>query len=323
MDAASFDALTLTVMARLDGELTPNRALHRGVNRGEIVRLRRGVYADAGQWSSATHARRYASLLVAAAETRLFTPVFSHISAAFIWGLPIIGGWPQEAHFMATGQRGVHSKNGVVWHHDKIFADDITEFHGLLVTTLERTLLDVAKTMSFESAVATLDHGTKDTVTLPDNRTVPGVRKDQLLERLRREGPRRGSAIARRALEFSDSRSGSPGESLSRVNIRRLGFPAPRLQTAIHRAGGGTDYPDFEWDDVFGEFDGYAKYTRDEYTHGRDIAEIVWEEKLREDRLRATGKRVCRWTWDVARSPSLLAARLRSAGLVAESRRLR
>jgi hypothetical protein len=83
----------------------------------------------------------------------------------------------------------------------------------------------------------------------------------------------------------------------------------------VRRPEGGFDYPDFEWDDVFGEFDGYAKYTRDEYTNGREMAEIVWEEKLREDRLRETGKRVCRWTWDVARSPSALEARLRAAGL--------
>jgi hypothetical protein len=83
----------------------------------------------------------------------------------------------------------------------------------------------------------------------------------------------------------------------------------------VRRQDGGFDYPDFEWDDVFGEFDGYAKYTRDEYTHGREIGEIVWQEKLREDRLRETGRRVCRWTWDVARSPAALESRLRAAGL--------
>ncbi|WP_345762675.1 hypothetical protein [Diaminobutyricibacter sp. McL0608] len=321
MDVTSLDTVGLSISRRESRGHERGNALHSRAARGELVRLRRGVYADSGAWSEASPSGRYAALLLAAAETRSFTPVFSHVSAAFIWGLPIIGRWPPEAHLMSLGQRGLHSKNGVVWHHDKISADDVTEFRGLLVTTLERTLLDVAKTGPFVSAVTSIDFATKRTLALPDGTTAPGVAKGALLERLRRDGPRRGSAVARDAIEFSDARSGSPGESLSRVQIHLLGFPPPQLQTAVARPDGGTDYPDFEWDDVFGEFDGYAKYTRDEYTSGRDMAEIVWAEKLREDRLRSTGKRVCRWTWEVARSPSALEARLQAAGLSPIARR--
>ena len=232
MDVTSLDTVRLSISRRESCGHERGSALHSRAARGELVRLRRGVYADSGAWSDATPSRRYAALLLAAAETRSFTPVFSHVSAAFIWGLPIIGRWPVEAHLMSMGQRGLHSKNGVVWHHDTISADDVTELRGLLVTTLERTLLDVAKTGSFVSAVASIDFATKRSLALPDGTTAPGVNKGALLERLRRDGPRRGSAVARDAIEFSDARSGSPGESLSRVQIHRLGFPPPRLQTA-------------------------------------------------------------------------------------------
>jgi len=59
-----------------------------------------------------------------------------------------------------------------------------------------------------------------------------------------------------------------------------------------------------------------GKYLRDELRSGRSAAEVVVDEKVREDRLRAaTGARVVRWGWDVARSPHALAATLLRAGL--------
>ncbi len=41
----------------------------------------------------------------------------------------------------------------------------------------------------------------------------------------------------------------------------------------------------------------------------------MWAEKVREDRIRATGARVVRWTWRTAMSPELLLAQLTAAGL--------
>jgi very-short-patch-repair endonuclease len=69
---------------------------------------------------------------------------------------------------------------------------------------------------------------------------------------------------------------------------------------------------DFWWPSarVIGEFDGKGKYLREEYSGGRSIADIVIDEKLREDRLRALGATVVRWGWSEAASSARLLARL-------------
>ncbi len=294
------------------------RALRRGAQSGELIRVRRGVYCNAASWDSAGERNQHLARMRAMAETRTVAFCFSHGSAAALWGLPTIGRWPQEVHAIAPGSAGMRSRNGVVWHADRLDESEIETVDGLAVTGLERTLIDVAKTASFESAVASIDYGIGATVLRVDGSRALGSDRERLLERLEHEGPRRGSARARAAISFSDARSESPGESLSRVQIHRLGYPVPILQGRIERSDGGADYPDFEWEGHFGEFDGHVKYTRQEFTGRRTIEEIVWDEKLREDRLRASGKRVVRWTWREARRPDLLDQRLRSAGMEPE-----
>ena len=62
------------------------------------------------------------------------------------------------------------------------------------------------------------------------------------------------------------------------------------------------------------EFDGKTKYTRNEFTKG-DPAEVVWREKKREDRLRRQVRTVVRVLTSDVRTPSLLDAKLRDAGI--------
>jgi len=299
------------------------RRLQRSVASGESIRLRRGVGVDAANWASVADEARYLLRMRAVAATRTSPPVFSHQSAAVIWGLPIIGRWPQSVHLMAAGRRGVHSKNQVIWHHDKISDDDVVEMNGMLVTSLLRTLVDLACTTSFLSAVATLDYGTRRTWTIPHGGSVVGVDREELLERLAAAGPRRGARAGMRAVLFSDNRSGSPGESLSRGQIHLCGFPAPELQVTFIGPEGQKDIVDYRWKQktgsrtlsLLGEFDGFVKYTRSQYTAGKPIEQIVWDEKIREDRLRAQDNGMARWTWDVALRIDRLRALLLAAGL--------
>jgi hypothetical protein len=124
-------------------------------------------------------------------------------------------------------------------------------------------------------------------------------------------------------VSFADGRSGSTGESVSRVNIHVSGFPPPELQVPFLNADGREDIVDFFWEarhtrqlmPLLGEFDGKVKYTRAEYTRGLPIEEVVWAEKIREDRLRGPGRSMVRWLWRTALSPERLRATLLDAGL--------
>ena len=305
------------------------RALQRDVAAGRSVRLRRGVSVDATGWDDVSDRDRYFLRMRAVASTRLTDPVFSHQSAAAIWGLPIIGPWPDAVHLMAAGRKGVHSKNGVVWHHDRLGDGEVVEIGGMLVTGLLRTLVDLARTAHFLSAITSLDHGTKPRLVLPDGSLRPGIEKGALLDRLDSDGPLRGTRAARVAILFSDTRSGSAGESLSRGQIHLCGFPAPELQVRFVHADGTVDITDYRWEQkqgprtlfLLGEFDGYVKYTRNQYTHGRPIEEIVWDEKRREDRLRQTsGHGMTRWIWKMALVAAVMQRHLLEAGLRPERR---
>lgn len=95
------------------------------------------------------------------------------------------------------------------------------------------------------------------------------------------------------------------------------GFPLPRLQTPFFDVDGfigEADY-DFEGYDHLGEVDGKFKYFKPEYLRGRDAGEVVYDEKVREDRFKALPKKVTRWDWSVSISIPKIRARLLRDGL--------
>jgi hypothetical protein len=116
-------------------------------------------------------------------------------------------------------------------------------------------------------------------------------------------------------LTFADGRAESPGESISRLLLVRLGFrvtvqvPAPGPQ--------GTEYRlDFGIDEAFGEFDGWVKYSDPALLRGRTGSQALREEKQREDWIRGTtGRAVARWEWPDLKGQNTLAARLAAFGV--------
>ena len=236
--------------------------------------------------------------------------VLSHASAAVIWGLPWFGPWPDRVDALASRSYGGHSTSTVRRH---VPASDSAPvvIDGLLVTDLARTVVDVARSRGFTRAVvvgdAALNEKTRGQLAAP-----AFVDHDALLAELERSRTEYAAARARDVLAFVDARSGSPGESVSRVSMWRAGVPAPVLQQSF-----SPWFVDFWWPDygVIGEFDGEAKYLDKRYRGDRTAAEVVLAEKAREDELRRRCRGFARWDWGVARSPAALAARLAGSGL--------
>jgi hypothetical protein len=110
---------------------------------------------------------------------------------------------------------------------------------------------------------------------------------------------RPGSRRARAAVALADGRSGSEGESLSRVLFHRHDVPMPEPQYKVYdRDGVLVGITDFYWEDYchVGEFDGkekYSKYARAGETPG----DSVFREKRREDAVRSQQLGMTRWTW--------------------------
>lgn len=291
------------------------RAIHAPERDDALLRVRRGIYVTRAEWPGTEREARH-FVRMQAVDATISEPVFSHVSAAILWGIPVVGRL-DGVHVMAAGKVGRRTGSGVVWHNHRLADENVVELHGFLVTSLERTLFDIAATRGPAAALAALDVGVRASFPTGLGSTVEGIPRDELIEAF---AARRGSRGVRSALTcagLADPRSGSPGESVSRWHIHRLGFPAPDLQVPFERDDGTEEIVDFDWPehDRFGEFDGFGKYVRERYTGGRTIDEVVWAEKQREDRLRRHRPYCSRWGWAEVMDPALLERRLLGDGL--------
>jgi hypothetical protein len=183
---------------------------------------------------------------------------------------------------------------------------DVVELHGCPVTSLARTVVDLARSLPAEQAVAAGDAALRS--------GLPATAVAEVLGACR-GWP--GVGPARRVVALLDGRSESAGESASRVRMHEAGLPAPVLQLAVvDERGRFVGRADFGWLEqrVLGEFDGRVKYGR-LVPPGQSVEEVVYREKLREDAFRDLGWRVARWTWPDLYPGRVLVQRLRRAGL--------
>ncbi|MGC5223960.1 hypothetical protein ACPW96_15415 [Micromonospora sp. DT81.3] len=226
--------------------------------------------------------------------------VMSHTSAAVLWGLPLFRLAPRRVHMTTANPIRISSAPDVMRHCAVLAEAEVTSRNGIQCTTLERTVFDLARTVSPEAAVSVADAGLRLVA-------VSGQYQDEaaaarwrgtLREMASAERGSRGIRQARHVIEFADGRAQLPGESVSRLHLARLGFATPRLQVAVADGRGGSYWMDFALDDVhsFGEFDGKGKYLDESLRSGRSIEEVMLAEKVREDWIRGTTqRRFARW----------------------------
>lgn len=277
-----------------DGELA------RMVRRGELTRLQRGTYVQDGEALDRT--ARHAAVVIATARALRLGGAVSHASAAVLHGLPLWKVPLERVHITRRPPANGSGTRRVHLHVARLPEDDAEFQGGLLTTSVTRTVVDLARTLPFESAVVTADGA------LAARRTSA----PELETCLARMGPVPGSARAVRVLRFADGRSESVGESRSRIALRRLGLPRPELQVPVTDGQGRlVGRCDFGWAEhrTVGEFDGRVKYGRF-LRPGQTAADAVYEEKIREDAIRDMGWQVARWTWLDLDRPRILAERL-------------
>lgn len=276
--------------------------LRRMRRRGELAPITAGAYVDPGDPRLRRPESRHA-LLVAAAVPRLAADaVLSHVSAAVHYGLPVWNVPLGRVHATRARRSGGLRTGRLHVHTAPLEDDEVVEHEGVAVTSPARTLLDLARTVGFEQAVAVADAALHRHL----------LTRDDLDGGLARVARWPGAPRARRVVAFADPRPESVGESRSRVVMARLGVAPPVLQWRVVDARGrvlGT--ADFGWPEhgVAGEFDGFVKYGR-LLLPGQVPADVVFAEKRREDAMRTVLRAFARWTWDEIGSFGEVARRL-------------
>jgi hypothetical protein len=275
--------------------------LQRQQQLGELVRLRPGAYVGAAAVLDAE--MRHRRLITATLAGLRRPAVVSHQSAAVLHGLPLWGVPLDRVHVTRRPPASSDVGRFLRCHVARLPGDDVVEVDGIAVTGIVRTLLDLARGLPFEPAVALLD------AALFRKAVDPAVLTEGLAGSERMPGAR----AAARAVRFADGRSESVGESRSRVLLHRLGLSASTLQLEVRAGDVLVGRADFGWEAerLLGEFDGRVKYGR-MLRPGQSPGDAVFEEKRREDALRDEDWGVVRWTW-ADLTPQVLGPRVRRA----------
>ena len=259
------------------------------VRSGEWLSVGRGWYLRASSLTGLdphTEQRRRHQMAAIAAAQRLPGSTVCGPSAALLHGLPVRR-VPEDVHLIAAPGGWTGRRAGLRLHEWALPAAHL-EVAPLRVTTEARTWVDVARVDGTMGAVIAGDHLHRidPNVTGALALAVEELGGGQLLGR------------ARRALPLLDGRRESPLESASACYFADHRLPAPDWQVDIRDQDGFVGRVDCSWNDtrVIGEADGRLKYAT-----GDDL----YREKLREDRLRATGRLVVRWGWPDLRGTQL------------------
>lgn len=202
--------------------------------------------------------------------------VFSHVSAAALWGLTL---WtePDRVHLFHPSRAGGRSDPAVVRHSGRLDDDDVRDVAGVRVTSLERTLVDCA---------ALLPPGPG--LVVADSALAAGAEPDSVARRVAAARRTRYAVRLRAVVQHADPGAESAYESASRFVVLRDGLPAPATQVEV-RTRLGTVWSDWGWPELglLAEYDGRSKY-------GDGDLEAFMAEKRRHDAVVETGHRVLR-----------------------------
>ncbi|MFJ4171852.1 hypothetical protein ACIPY3_20285 [Paenarthrobacter sp. NPDC089714] len=263
-----------------------SRSIKALLDSGQIHRLRYGCYIRTSRWDALGPRQRALQRIAAHAHGTLTTSTgaftYSHLSAARLHGLFLFG-VNDKVHVLHPVRPSADRWGKDVQAHTEAFSEDeVSTVRGLRATTLERTMSDCARMLSYPKALVIVDHGLR----LGANRALVEELADA-------SAGKRGVRNLRKALENADVRAESAGETLTRELMQRLRIRLPEPQFEV-RTRVGEHRMDFAWEEekLALEFDGRTKYF--DY---KPTQEVIFQERRREKALMEDGWRFIRIEW--------------------------
>lgn len=252
------------------------------VRDGQLIRKRHGIYATAEAVVAAHEDKAHAHALEVRAALRAASAagaVASHESAALIHGIPLLKE-PSDGLVSLTRPATVFRDRplrGVRFYPARLPAGHVTMELEVPVTTITRTVIDLSRTRSFMDGVVAADYAIRK---LRISKSALRVVIDAC-----KGWP--GTDRARRVVDFSDGRSGSPLGSCARVVFDAFRLPAPELQAEVT---GGLQEVDFMWRQykTVADTDGLVRY---------DAVQSAIDGRKRDRLIREAGYKLVHITW--------------------------
>ena len=248
------------------------------IRNGELVRVRRGVFARTVEVEHERRAQRHLDLVAAALDGRREPHMVSHLSAAAAYRLPLPLTRVDTVHLTALSPRARSKRRDGLWvHHANSYDNEAVEVAGLLVSSPARTVADCLRAFGARVSVPIADAAL--------NRRL--VTRDELLSEMAMQCHWPGRTQADTATPLVDGRRESWLESYAFVRFAEWGVTIPQPQVEVFdEAGHFVARTDGAWveDATVLELDGKAKYRMQR--GGTVDPEAVWEaEKARYDRV--------------------------------------
>lgn len=254
-------------LAHFEAQGLDRRGVHRWVVAGRLTRLHRGVYAyghsaltPEGRWLAATWAAGEAAVL-------------SHLSAGAYHRM--LDDDPQSDTDVSTTARA-DPRPGVavhrVRHLDRV---DVHRAYPIVVTTIPRTIVDLADVLDWTAFRAAVDN-------------LPKLRLEKVREAQARSPNRTGAPLVKRLIEADDAHTKSEFERRYTSFTTRLSLPRPDHRN-VRVAGHQADCV-YDGARLVVELDGRAYHQRrgqmrrdrqrdfDYQMHGYRIIRLVWDD---------------------------------------------
>ncbi|WP_137159732.1 type IV toxin-antitoxin system AbiEi family antitoxin domain-containing protein [Blastococcus sp. CCUG 61487] len=251
---------------------------------GRWTRLRRGIYIAADDLARAADPAARHRLECLAVLLHLGRPraALSHGTAARIRDIPVPRALGPTIRL--TDPDRWRRGDDFLMSRAPLRPGEVVTRGPLRLTSVARTLVDCAREWPLEDAVIAMDAALLGEL----------VSVEELVQAAEAATTWPGARSAARAVALADGRAESVLETRGRLRILGAGLPAPQLQVEIWADGRMVAVVDawFEDSAVAVEFDGRIKNT--DPWRGRTPERVLWEEKRREDALRALDVRVVR-----------------------------
>jgi len=287
---------SIRTRAELRAQGWGEREIERAVVSGRIRRLQRNRYVLSSLWHELwPESRHLLEVAAAHSEMRGGGGVHSYESAGVALGLPLYRHRPSRVHATYPASARSSSRHGLARHCEPLPDHDVGLHAGILCTTLDRTTFDVIRVVGRETAVAFADAALRRVALTGRRYDVDSAEewRGGMLERIARARGTRGIRQAEEVIRFADGRAELPGESVTRLQLARLGFVGFGLQVPVASPRGNDYFVDLEIEEAatFLEFDGQGKYLDEAQRSGRTLEAVLLDEKRREDWIRGVTQR--------------------------------
>lgn len=269
-------------MCLIPDNASAHRHYNHLVSKGKLIAPLRGIFARREYWDSLTPDKRHLHM-VRALSKKHPDWVFSHFTAALVYGLYVSYSDLQLIH-RSIGYCVKSKHEGICCHSVGVRGSE--EVSGIRVTSFEQTVYDCLRLSDFKHGLPIADSACRLRGLLPGD--LLGI-IDSFSGKYTG-----GLATARLAAQHSNGKSESGGESIARAAMLMNGYLVPELQVWFPDPvdEGERFRVDFYWElpgkgQLIGEFDGKGKYVDPGLTSGRELEDILIDERKRESHINA------------------------------------